>query len=304
MNKRCVPLWTVLGLIVALAGCATSMRTPGPVSIVTDVPSPPEGLVHHKGMLYTSLAVSGQVLRIDPRNGNRTPYATFPSKPKATFLAGMVFSPSDELYAAVISFDPAIFSGVYKAPAGGGEAQRVAGPMAFPNGLAFDARGNLYASSSSDGRIYRVDPRGAMSVFSEAEPLKSHHPHGQFKIGVNGLAFDKSGNLWISNTDDGTILRMAITPQGLPGAITEVAKGLEGADGIEFNANDDLYIAVNRQNKVVMLAPDGRVHPVASGADIKYPSTVVPVDGKVYIANFNFEQRKPPFTIAVVPALR
>ena len=302
MNKLRTPLLTVLALISALAGCA--VLGPPRVDIVTEVPGPPEGLAYYNGHLYAGMAVSGQVLKIAPGTGSKEPYATFPSKPKATFLAGLVFNPAGELYAGVISFDPSVWSGVYKVPAGGGTPERFAGPMAFPNGLAFDARGNLYVSSSSDGRIYRAGPGGKLEVFSDAEALKSHHPHGQFRIGVNGLAFDKSGNLYISNTDDGTIMRMALTPQGRAGAITDVAKGLEGADGIEFDDRGNLYIALNRQDRVVVMTPDGRVSEVASGPQIKYPSTVIPVGDKAYIANFNNVTRTPPFTIAVVPGRR
>jgi len=62
--------------------------------------------------------------------------------------------------------------------------------------------------------------------------------------------------------------------------------------------------AVQLSNRVVVMTPDGRVSEVASGPQIKYPSTVIPVGDKAYIANFNNVTRTPPFTIAVVPGRR
>ncbi len=122
--------------------------------------------------------------------------------------------------------------------------------------MALDAKGNVYVSSSTDGRVYRADTTGALTLVTDAEVLKSHHAHGQFAIGVNGLAFDRAGHLYMSNTDDGTILKMGILADGAAGPITEVATGLAGADGIEFDSRGNLYIALNRQDRVVLLTPE------------------------------------------------
>ena len=61
-------------------------------------------------------------------------------------------------------------------------------------GLAFDALGNLYASSSSTGAIRKYSPTGTdLGVFA---------PAGD---GFYGLAFDSEGNLYSSITTSGLI---------------------------------------------------------------------------------------------------
>jgi sugar lactone lactonase YvrE len=294
---------TLLSALVLLLATGTGLAQ-GPVTIVAELPSLPEGLaIDGQGNLYAGMALTGEIYKIAPATGRRELYAVLPSKAQATFLTGLEFDPTGALYACVVSFDPSIWSGVYKVPPGGGSWVRFAGPVAFPNGLAFDARGNLYVSSSTDAKIYRADPAGKLTVFSDAEPLKSHTPHGRFTIGVNGLGFDKAGNLHAANTDDGKILKIAVNADGTAGPISEVATGLPGADGIAFDSRGNLFIALNRQDRVVVLTPEGQVKEVASGPLLKFPSSVAPFGDRLYIANFNFPTKQPPFTIAVVPLL-
>lgn len=294
-------LLTLFSAMALLLATGTGLAQ-GPVTIVAELPSLPESVtIDAQGNLYVGMALTGEIYKIAPATGARELYATLPSKAQATFLTGLKFGPSGELYACVISFDPSIWSGVYKVPPGGGSPDRFAGPAAFPNDLALDAKANVYVSSSTDGKIYRADPTGKLSVWSDAEPLKSHTPHGRFTIGVNGLAFDKAGNLYAANTDDGKILKIAVSADGAAGPITEVAAGLAGADGIAFDARANLYIALNRQDRVVVLTPEGRVIEIASGPLLKFPSSVVPFGDRLYIANFNLPTKQPPFTIIAAP---
>ncbi|HUI08520.1 MAG TPA: PEP-CTERM sorting domain-containing protein [Verrucomicrobiae bacterium] len=61
----------------------------------------------------------------------------------------------------------------------------------YPNGLAFDSAGNLYASYNNT--VEKFTPSGVGSVF--ATGLSS----------PTGLAFDSAGNLYVANSGNGTI---------------------------------------------------------------------------------------------------
>ena len=86
-------------------------------------------------------------------------------------------------------------------------------PACNPSGIAFDGIGNLYiADAASGGKIWQVapDPVGCASDDSSSGACatiagsNSNSPSTAFASGVpgtNGLAFDKSGDLW---TGDGT----------------------------------------------------------------------------------------------------
>lgn len=63
-------------------------------------------------------------------------------------------------------------------------------------GLAFDKAGYLYASSRSEGTVYRISPQGAVSTYAEG-------------LGVaTGIAFDDDGNLFVGDRS-GTIFKIA-----------------------------------------------------------------------------------------------
>src|SRR5690349_1004166 len=85
-------------------------------------------------------------------------------------------------------------------------------PACNPSGIAFDSAGNLYIADGASGRrIWQVAPDAAGCAADDStDPACAtvanssvHSPSIPFASGVpgtNGLAFDKSGNLW---TGDG-----------------------------------------------------------------------------------------------------
>ena len=68
-----------------------------------------------------------------------------------------------------------------------------------PEGLAFDAGGNLYVANEGNNTISKVTPAGVVSPFVSSgldEPT--------------GLAFDAGGNLYVANEGNNTISK--VTP--------------------------------------------------------------------------------------------
>ena len=78
-----------------------------------------------------------------------------------------------------------------------------------PEGMAFDAGGNLYAANFNTNSVLRITPAGAVSTFATG------------LNGPAGLAFDAAGNLYAANLSLGTVHK--ITPAG---AVTPFATGL------------------------------------------------------------------------------
>src|SRR5215467_12246859 len=74
--------------------------------------------------------------------------------------------------------------------------------LSLPNGLAFDASGNLYVANYGDNTIEKFTPDGVGSVFANT--------------GLNGpwgLVFDKAGNLYAANYWGNSVSK--ITPAGV-----------------------------------------------------------------------------------------
>src|SRR6266849_3684134 len=90
----------------------------------------------------------------------------------------------------------------------------VADGFSFPNDVARDEDGNLYVPDSARGVIYRVNPGGIVSVWSN-DPLLAQHCF----IGVNDLAFDPGHNfLYTDNSDNQQLLRIPLRKDGSAGA--------------------------------------------------------------------------------------
>ncbi len=69
--------------------------------------------------------------------------------------------------------------------------------------LAFGCDGNLYASSRTEGTIYRITPSGAISTFAEGMGI------------ATGIAFDRDGNLFVGDRS-GTIFKIVSTSGDIP----------------------------------------------------------------------------------------
>jgi sugar lactone lactonase YvrE len=99
-------------------------------------------------------------------------------------------------------------------------------PACNPSGIAFDSIGNLYIADAATGKIWKVAPNPSgcasddsnSSVCTSIASSPTHSPTTAFASGVpgtNGLAFDKSGNLW---TGDGTTGQGRVWKITSPGA--------------------------------------------------------------------------------------
>ena len=70
-----------------------------------------------------------------------------------------------------------------------------------PEGLAFDAAGNLYVGNTNSATVSKVTPAGVVSTFASGFS------------GPEGLAFDAAGNLYVANQGFDTVSK--VTPAGV-----------------------------------------------------------------------------------------
>lgn len=87
----------------------------------------------------------------------------------------------------------------------------------FPLGMAFDSAGDLYIANAGAGKIVRLTPN------STTPPTATDFTAGGSVPGANGIAFDRDGNVYVSDgtTGEGRVWRIA--PCGSPPcAVAEV----------------------------------------------------------------------------------
>lgn len=159
-----------------------------------------------------------------------------------------------------------------------------------PRNLALDSAGNLYFSDFSDHRVYRITPAGVItpiaglgwpgsvkdseSIQAALAPLR----------GPAGLAFDRSGALYIADSGNHRIRKIQ---NGWMTTLAAPPDYLNTPTGIAFDASGRIYIADKGAGAVFRLTP-----PVAwiggSGATavLTEPRDIVfDASGNLYIAD-------------------
>jgi sugar lactone lactonase YvrE len=266
-------------------------------------PDFPESIaIDKEGNTYVSMFATGEIRKIAP-DGTQSTLAVLGSGPTTPFpgrrLTGLAVDAPGNIYAALN--DVAGTRGVWQISRTGTAVLVTALPMAgLLNGLAFDARGNLYVSDSLAGTIYRVARDGSVTEWSTDPLLKGFNPTscGNFPSagGANGLSFDKHGDMLLANTTIGAVVRIPVANDGSAQVANYFAGptcDLWGADGTAFDNQDNLYIAVNIQRKIVRIDPFGNMDTLAAApADTLYaPAAIAFGTGmgtrkQIFIANF------------------
>ena len=181
-----------------------------------------------------------------------------------------------------------------------------------PQGLAMDAAGNLYVSDNLNHAIRKITPFGVVStpagIVAQAGILNGASRSAQFN-GPSGMVFDKSGNLFLTDTNNQLIRKLA--PSGLVSTYAG-AGGVEGnADGplalarfsypeaIAIDGAGNFYVADNENHTVRKVSASGVVSTIGGtagfsgstdgiGASARFCSPraiVVGATGKIYVTD-------------------
>jgi sugar lactone lactonase YvrE len=132
------------------------------------------------------------------------------------------------------------------------------GANAGLNALTFDRAGNVYISDSFQGKIWKTNPRGGnLTVWaSDAATLGTT---GVPPFGANGLGFNKAGNaLFVANTGNDTVVRIPVLNTGQAGTPQVFVNSINGADGLILDKDDNIWVAANQADEIVVLDPTGK----------------------------------------------
>jgi DNA-binding beta-propeller fold protein YncE len=83
-------------------------------------------------------------------------------------------------------------------------------------------------------------------------------PNGIPPFGANGLAFNHAGNaLFVANTANDSIVKIPVSG-GTPGTPVALVYGISGADGLVIDRNDNIWVAANQSDEIVVIDPTGK----------------------------------------------
>ena len=124
------------------------------------------------------------------------------------------------------------------------------------NALTFDAAGRVYVSDSFNGIIWTTGAGGGPAAQWVKDPLLT--TTGVPPFGANGLGFNKAGNaLFVANTGNDTIVKIPVTG-GSPGQPAVFVNSINGADGLVIDSKDNLWVAANQADEIVVVDPTGK----------------------------------------------
>lgn len=261
----------------------------------------PENLaVEPHGAVDLAMSAARQIVRVYPDGAQRV-LATLPAPadggvhtPALGFplVTGLVRAHDGVLY-FLYATGTADLTGLWRLTPGG-EPERVTALPAdgLPNGLALDeATGQLYATDSILGVVWRMPANGGPATAWAAGPALA--PAGF--LGANGLKLHRGG-VWITNLDQGTVVRIPIGEDGSAGPAEVKATGLAGIDDFDFTGRGDQIIAaINPKNQVDLVEPDGSHSVMLTGEDgLSGPTAVIVHGHTVYITSASYLLKQDP----------
>jgi sugar lactone lactonase YvrE len=124
------------------------------------------------------------------------------------------------------------------------------------NALTFDSAGNTYISDSFQGIIWKKSGGCGAATAWVTDPLLT--TTGVPPFGANGLQFNNAGNaLFVANTGNDQIIKIPVSG-GTPGTPVVFVNSINGADGLVIDRDDNIWVAANQADEIVVVDPTGK----------------------------------------------
>ncbi len=126
------------------------------------------------------------------------------------------------------------------------------------NALCFDKAGNVYVSDSFQGVIWKIGPSGGTPSIWVTDKLLT--TAGVPPFGANGVQFNhESTTMFVANTGNNTLVQVPFNSDGTAGTPSVFANSIHGADGVIIDKHDNIWVAANQGDEIVVLDKTGKV---------------------------------------------
>jgi sugar lactone lactonase YvrE len=198
---------------------------------------------------------------------------TFSDTPTSTYTDTCSFTPTDTVattptHTPTSSVPACNNGGAVTTLAGSGAWGSANGPgnvasFAFPEGVAVDASGNVYAADNDTGKIREITSGGTVTTLASFS-----HPAG--------IAVDSSGNVYVSDNQmireisSGGVVSTLAGQAGVTGSIDGTGTGalFSSPQGIAVDSAGNLYVGDAGNHTIRIIAPGGVVSTLAGQAGV------------------------------------
>ncbi len=181
-------------------------------------------------------------------SGTPTPAVTITSGSGGSNI-GVAFDPSGNLWVASNGSIVEYSATQLETSGSPAPAVTLAGSsISSPEGLAFDASGNLWVANAGNSTLVELAATQLAASGSPTPPVVISAPGSALTRPI-GLAFDASGDLWVSNSTPNTVVEY--TPAQLTGTgdpaptvkLSSVAMSLSAPQFLAFDGGGNLWVA-------------------------------------------------------------
>jgi sugar lactone lactonase YvrE len=124
--------------------------------------------------------------------------------------------------------------------------------------IAVDHKDRLYACDRVSGNVWRIDPKNPkLQIVGRVQERDVGGK--KVRANVSGIVFNAAGDLYLTAGGFNEVLRIRsrnLDPDE-PGLAETFATATEGANGIAFDKNGDLYVSGGRNGRIYRTGPEG-----------------------------------------------
>ena len=229
-------------------------------AVLPDGGSLPEGLaVAPNGDVYVATFDGSKKIFVFNENGGLLRTLTVnASSGSSGFFLGLGFHPQSGAF-LVIDFGADKVLKVDPQTGLASDFITLATPQMGLNALTFDSAGNVYVSDSFAGAIWKSGAGGALGLTTPWVKDALLSTTGDPPFGANGLGFNKAQTiLFVANTGNDTIVQIPVSG-GTPGTPAIFVNSINGADGLVIDSDDNLWVAANQSDEIVVVDKTGKV---------------------------------------------
>ncbi len=279
------------GLVLAcaiLAGCAGGEEAgepaPPPTAITMDgerlfpesITADAAGNIYTSsqgGTIYRAMAGSDRAeawVEPDASNGLASLFGVLVDDARQLLWVCSNPSPERDSAAAVKAFslDTAAYVASHPFPTDAGPA--------LCNDMALDAHGNLFATDTVGGRIFRLLADGEdLQLFAEDEELG----------GIDGIAFAGNGTLYVNSVQRNTLMRIDRDREGefRRVRVLSTSQEMDGPDGLRLLDGNRFLQSEGPGGRITLVTIRGNSAGIESLVEgIDYPGSVVPLNGRAW----------------------